>query len=143
MRIGELAKAANCPVETIRYYEQQGIIPAPYRTENNYRFYSQNHLVRLKFIRNCRSLDMTLEEIRELLKLIVDTPQENCSAISVLLDEHIKHVKTRIIELQELQNILTDIRKHCLTSSSIDHCGIVQELSDMNMTSQGHKTHLG
>lgn len=143
MRIGELAKAANCPVETIRYYEQQGLLPAPYRTENNYRLYNQNHLTRLKFIRNCRRLDMTHEEIRELLKLVVDSPQEDCLAISTLLDEHLQHVNTRILELQELQKALLALRKRCTGSSSIDHCGIVQELSEMKIPATNHKTHLG
>lgn len=143
MRIGELAKATNCPVETIRYYEQQGLLPEPYRTENNYRVYNEHHLARLKFIRNCRSLDMTHEEIRELLKLVVDTPKEDCLAISSLLDEHLQHVNSRILELQELQKTLLALRKHCTGSSSIDHCGIVQELTEMEIPANTHKTHLG
>lgn len=143
MRIGELAKATNCPVETIRYYEQQGLLPEPYRTENNYRIYNESHLNRLKFIRNCRSLDMTHEEIRELLKLVVDTPKDDCLAISTLLDEHLQHVNSRILELQELQKALLELRTHCTGSSSIAHCGIVQELTEMKIPTTHHKTHLG
>lgn len=141
MRIGELAKATKCTVETIRYYEQQGLLPVPYRTENNYRLYSKIHLNRLKFIRNCRSLDMTHEEIRELL-MLVDQPNEDCEAISVLLDEHIEHVNIRLIELQELQQQLVTLRNHCSGGSSIDHCSIVQELTDMEIPTPTHKTHL-
>lgn len=142
MRIGELAKIANCSVETIRYYEKQGLLSAPYRTDNNYRLYSKNHLARLKFIRNCRSLDMTHEEIRELLKLIIDSPKEDCSAISIILDEHLGHVNTRIAELCELQHTLIELRKHCSSSSSIDHCGIVHELIEKDISSPNHKSHL-
>lgn len=141
MRIGELAKAANCSVETIRYYEQQQLIPEPYRNQSNYRLYNKSHLDRLKFIRNCRSLDMTHEEIRGLLTLL-DTPEENCMAVSQLLEEHIEHVNIRITELQNLQQQLIGLRKYCSDSSSIDQCGIVQELTAMEIPSS-HKTHLG
>ena len=63
MKIGELAKLTDCPVETIRYYEKENLLPPPARTDGNYRVYTQAHTERLTFIRNCRSLDMTLEEI--------------------------------------------------------------------------------
>ena len=58
MKIGELAKLADCQVETVRYYEREGLLPAPARSEGNYRLYSSEHLERLTFIRNCRTLDM-------------------------------------------------------------------------------------
>ena len=61
MKIGELAKLADCQVETVRYYEREGLLPAPARSEGNYRLYSSEHLERLTFIRNCRTLDMTLD----------------------------------------------------------------------------------
>lgn len=141
MRIGELAKAANCSVETIRYYEQQKLIPAPYRTENNYRIYNESHLTRLKFIRNCRSLDMTHEEIRELLKL-QDMSAQDCTSVSCILETHIQHVQHRIIELEQLKQQLTALRLRCDDNASVNHCGIIQELADMNVSETGHKTHL-
>lgn len=66
MRIGELAKHTNCPAETIRYYERQGSLPAPKRTAGNYRNYGKAEIERLAFIRDCRSLDMTLDETGKL-----------------------------------------------------------------------------
>ena len=62
MRIGELAQRSGVAVETIRYYEAQGLLPAPLRLDNNYRNYTRKHLARLHFIRHCRLLDMSLEE---------------------------------------------------------------------------------
>lgn len=62
MKIGELAKLTDCQVETIRYYEREGLLPEPARSEGNYRLYTQAHVERLTFIRNCRSLDMTLKK---------------------------------------------------------------------------------
>ena len=88
MKIGELAKLTDCQVETIRYYEREGLLPEPARSEGNYRLYTQAHVERLTFIRNCRSLDMTLEEIRSLLNLR-DSPQDQCESVNALIDEHI------------------------------------------------------
>ena len=65
IKIGELARRAQCPAQTIRYYEHEGLLPEPIRTAGNYRVYSRAHIERLSFIRNCRSLDMTLDEIRQ------------------------------------------------------------------------------
>ena len=76
MRIGDLAQATLCPVETIRYYEREGLLPAPARSGGNYRLYGTQHVERLRFIRNCRSLDMTHDEIRTLLAFR-DGPEEN------------------------------------------------------------------
>ena len=67
MKIGELARLAGSNVETIRYYEREGLLPKPGRSEGNYRIYGPMHLERLTFIRHCRGLDMTLDEIRTLL----------------------------------------------------------------------------
>ena len=90
MKIGELAKLTDCQVETIRYYEKEGLLPPPARSDGNYRLYTQAHTERLVFIRNCRSLDMTLEEIRSLLGLR-DSPQDQCESVNALIDEHIHH----------------------------------------------------
>lgn len=78
MKIGELAEKSHCNTETIRYYEKVGLLPEPERSEGNYRLYRNIHLERLRFIRNCRSLDMTHEEIRGLLAFM-DGPAQDCA----------------------------------------------------------------
>jgi len=98
MKIGELALAAQTQVETIRYYEREGLLPQAPRSEGNYRIYGPEHVERLAFVRHCRSLDMTLDEIRVLLRF-KDEPQAECGEVNALLDEHIGHVATRIREL--------------------------------------------
>ena len=85
MKIGELAKKAGTSAETIRYYEQAGLLPKTMRSEGNYRIYSSPHLEQLIFVRHCRSLDMTLNEIRGLLNLR-DRPQEDCASVNQLID---------------------------------------------------------
>jgi DNA-binding transcriptional MerR regulator len=102
MKIGELAQKTACPIETIRFYEQQGLLAMIARTGSNYRVYSDLHVARLRSIMRCRSLDMALDEIPELLKLN-DAPTENCAEVNDLLDAHIGHVSERIRELCRLE----------------------------------------
>lgn len=128
MKIGELATASGTPVETIRYYEREGLLPTAARTEGNYRVYGPEHAQRLQFVRHCRSLDMTLQEIRALLAF-KDAPEENCDQVNTLLDEHIGHVAQRIRELRQLEKQLKLLRAQCQGVQDAAHCGILQGLS--------------
>lgn len=130
MRIGELAKAANCGTETIRFYEKEGLLPTPPRTEGNYRTYQAAHLERLRFIRNCRKLDMAHDEIRMLLAFM-DMPLGDCAPVNTLLDEHIIHVDVRIAELQRLRSQLIGLRHQCATAKAMQECGIIHGLAAM------------
>jgi Cd(II)/Pb(II)-responsive transcriptional regulator len=127
MRIGPLAEVTGTPVETIRFYEREGLIPPAQRTDNNYRLYTPAHVERLAFIRHCRNLDMTLDEIRSLLRLR-DTPPKDCGEVNVLLDEHIGHVAQRIRELRALEKELKALRASCRSPHGIDECGILNGL---------------
>lgn len=128
MKIGELADITGCKIETIRYYEKQGLLPEPERTEGNYRDYGQEHLERLSFIRNCRNLDMAQVEVKELLHFL-DSPDENCAGVNVLLEKHLEHVRHRILELTTLENQLIKLRNQCLNPDSADQCNILHDLS--------------
>ncbi|MCL4759523.1 MAG: Cd(II)/Pb(II)-responsive transcriptional regulator [Rhodocyclaceae bacterium] len=128
MKIGELARVTGTPVETIRYYEREGLLAAPPRTEGNFRIYDESHVERLSFIRHCRSLDMALDEIRILLRF-KDAPAENCGDVNTLLDAHIGHVATRIRELRALERQLKSLREQCPEARDAAHCGILHELS--------------
>lgn len=128
MTIGALAAKTGCQTETIRYYEHQGLLPAPARSSANYRLYGEAHAERLHFIRHCRSLDMTLDEIRTLLKLR-DQPEENCEEVNTLLDHHIGHVAQRIAELQGLEQQLRALREQCQHARAAKDCGILQSLA--------------
>ena len=141
MKIGELAKATDCAVETIRYYEREQLLPEPARSDGNYRLYTQAHVERLTFIRNCRTLDMTLEEIRSLLGLR-DSPQDQCESVNALIDEHIHHVKARIDGLLALQEQLLDLRQRC---GGGNQCGILQQLevSGGISASEAEPSHVG
>jgi Cd(II)/Pb(II)-responsive transcriptional regulator len=129
MKIGELARATGTSIETIRFYERAELLPHPERTGGNYRNYGDAHAERLGFIRHCRSLDMTLDEIRVLLQF-KDSPGENCGGVDTLLDQHIGHVTERIRELKALEKHLKQLRLQCTTSHAGQDCGILRELSE-------------
>lgn len=127
LKIGELTKLTGCPVETIRYYEKQGLLSEPGRTAGGYRAYTNADVERLNFIRNCRALDMSLEEIRSLLSLR-DKPSASCDEVNVVLDEHIEHVAQRLRELTELHVALKNLRGQCNGQCQNAHCGVLKGL---------------
>jgi Cd(II)/Pb(II)-responsive transcriptional regulator len=136
--IGALARDTDCPPETIRYYEREGLLPSAPRTAGNYRLYRAAHLERLVFIRNCRSLDMTLDEIKQLLRFR-DVPQSECGAAHALIDEHIAHIGERIAELGQLQGQLQALRRQCQPIGDARKCGILDRLQQKSTGSSQKK----
>ena len=144
VKIGELARKANCPVETVRYYEKQGLLPKAKReSANNYRYYAPIHLERLLFIRHCRALDMTQDEIRTLLQLM-SSDSTSCSPIVQVISEHLKHVQERIKELKLLERELELLKSECESGHELHECGIVKKLktnkntSSISISKNGH-----
>ena len=133
IKIGDLAKATACPVETIRYYEREGLLRPPVRSKGNYRLFGRAHVDRLRFIRNCRSLDMTLDEIRSLLAFR-SAPDQTCGDVNLLLDEHVGHVTVRIAELKILKRQLIELRDQCRAVKAVANCGILQTLESEGPT---------
>lgn len=134
MKISELARKAGCPVETIRYYEKQGLLSKPQRNlENNYRCYDIVHLERLLFIRRCRALDMAQDEIRALLRAM-KTKNISCDPIETIVKKHLEHVQHRIKELQFLEIELNELQGVCDSTSSVLECRILEKLN----SSQGN-----
>lgn len=129
MKIGELAALSATAVDTIRYYEREGLLPAPARTQGGFRVYEAVHLERLQFIRYCRGLDMSLDEVRVLLR-VRDVPGGDCADVNTLLDEHIGHVSRRIRELRALEKQLKDLRQRCAAAQSADQCGILNGMAE-------------
>ncbi len=144
MKIGELSAASATPIETIRYYEREGLLPSPGRSQGNFRVYEPAHQERLQFIRHCRGLDMSLDEIRVLLG-VKDAPGSSCGDVNSLLDEHIGHVSRRIKELRLLERQLKDLRQRCSEARTSDQCGILTGLAQAAHDSAGsskERTHL-
>ena len=129
MRIGELGKKADCLVQAVRFYESEGLLPEPARSEGNFRLYDEVHLQRLLFIRRCRAKDMTLDEIRQLLNLR-DRPELGCGEVNALVDAHIAQVRTKMKELRALERELMDLRRSCDSARTSRECGILNSLAE-------------
>lgn len=128
MKIGALAKQTGLSVQAIRFYEQEGLVAVPQRTEGNYRLYNNDSLRQLGFIKQCRNLGLTLEEIRELIKFQL-TPEAACGEINLIIDTHVQEVDCRITELTELRSQLVGLRTQCKSKSAIKDCGILHALT--------------
>jgi Cd(II)/Pb(II)-responsive transcriptional regulator len=127
MQIGELAKRSSCQAETVRYYERLGLLPRPERTAGNYRVYNEEHLERLRFIRNCRAIDMTLDDVHRLL-YFRDRPELACLEINELLDTHIERLDEQVRQLLRLQQYLRELRTCCDSPRTAGDCGILAAL---------------
>lgn len=135
MKIGELARRTGCEVETIRYYERAGLLPAPSRSEGNYRQYGESDAERLLFIRHCRSLDMSLDDIRTLQHFQAE-PGLACDEINAMLDRHLFQTEQQIQSLQRLQKQLKTLRDACHSHLTARQCGILQNLQSAASNSE-------
>lgn len=127
MRIGQLASATGVDVETIRYYEREGLLEPAARLSNGYRTYGTGQLERLAFIRHCRALDIPLGEIRRLLDF-TDRPDRDCHDINRLIDSQIAKVRSRLESLRTLEKQLSELRQSCDAGHKASECGILHEL---------------
>jgi Cd(II)/Pb(II)-responsive transcriptional regulator len=141
MKIGEIALAAACSVETIRYYEHEGVLPPAARSDGNYRIYSELHLERLNFIRRCRSLDMSLGEIRHLFQMR-DADSPDCREIDELVSAHLRHVENRLRELRALKKQLRELVDACALPGRMEDCGVLKQLSTAAEKPDGKASHL-
>lgn len=128
LTIGQLSERTGCKVQTIRYYEQIGLMPAPGRTGGNQRRYSAPHLERLAFIRHSRELGFPLDAIRELLDL-TDDPDRSCDAADGIARRQLKQVKSRIARLQALETEFRRMIRQC-KGGKIADCRVIGVLVD-------------
>ena len=127
MTIGNLAAATATKVETIRWYERVGLLPAPPRTDGNYRSYGDEHLRRLSFIRRSRDLGFTVKKVRELLAL-ADQRDRSCAEVDIIARAHLSEIEQKISDLMRLSNELRDVLDRC-GCGSIAECNIIGALS--------------
>jgi Cd(II)/Pb(II)-responsive transcriptional regulator len=139
MRIGELARRAGCGVDTVRYYEREGLLAPPGRGGGNYRQFGEADVERLTFIRNCRALEMSLAEIRLLLGLR-DGQGRDCGEVAAVLEAHIGHVAERMARLEGLLTELTALRSQCRGQTPVSHCGILRGLAIRRETEPARAT---
>ena len=125
--IGQMAEAGNCKVQTIRYYEQIGLLPEPERSEGNQRIYHQNHLNRLGFVRHSRELGFSLDRIREILALS-DDPSHSCEEVDQIARSHLQEVESKIKRLHSMRMELKRMINQCAGNQVAD-CRIIEVLS--------------
>ena len=126
--IGRLARETGCKAQTIRYYEQIGLMPRPFRTAGNQRRYGPSHLARLSFIRHGRELGFSLDAIRELLDL-ADEPSRPCEAADRIARSQLRAVESRIARLSALKLEFERMIEQC-GRHRIAECRVIEVLTD-------------
>lgn len=124
--IGVLSRRSGCHIETIRYYERIGLMPEPPRTAGGHRSYGLSHERRLVFIRRCRELGFSIEEIRVLLGL-VDGGDYTCGEVKSVTDRHLDDVRRKIADLKDLERTLKKIGEAC-AGGQVPDCPIIDSL---------------
>lgn len=127
LTIGDLARQTGTKVETIRYYERIGLLPAPARTAGNYRSYEEAHLGRLSFVRRARDLGFTLDQVRDLLSLS-DQRDRSCEAVDAITRQNLATIERKIADLSALRGELTALLDQC-RQGTIDECRIIDALA--------------
>jgi DNA-binding transcriptional MerR regulator len=136
VKIGELSKATDTNIETIRYYERIGLLHAPDRTSANYRSYSGAHRARLAFVRHSRELGFTIEEIRSLLDLS-DHPDRECAEADQIATRHLVQVEAKIAQLEVLHDELRRIVGLCRGGVAAD-CRVIEALGNHALCLEPH-----
>lgn len=131
--IREIAREAGCNEQTVRWYEDQGLLPPVPRTAGGQRRYDERHRRQLGFLRHARELGFSLDSIRELLTLY-RTPEESCAAADRIATRHLADVRYKIARLQALESELERMVAACAGGSLAD-CRVIETLADH---SHGH-----
>src|SRR5260370_15362363 len=126
LAIGALSKRTGCKVETIRFYEREGLLPAPTRSPGGYRLYSKDHLKRLTFIRRARALCFSIDEVRKLLTL-ADERKRPCAQVRVVAGARLEDVRAKITDLRAIQPVLRDTVARCADGRRAD-CPLIAAL---------------
>lgn len=123
-RIGQLAKAASVNIETIRYYERQGLIEQPPKPANGLRLYPQITLTRIRFIKRAQELGFTLKEIEHLMALNTAP----CGQVQKLAEDKLSSVQGKIADLERLAHVLKALLAQCRINPDEAHCPIIDTL---------------
>lgn len=125
--IGHVAREAGINIETVRYYEREGLLPKATRSTSGYRLFSVNAAQRLRFIRRAQELGFSLKEIRELLALR-QSPKTSCAEVRTRAQAKIADIETRIKALESMSKSLRKLTQSCNGSAPISECPILESL---------------
>jgi len=124
--IGLVSKRTGCNIETVRYYERVGLLPAPVRSPGGYRLYGDKHLKRLTFVRRARSLGFSIDEIRTLLRL-ADERKQPCAEVRVVAAAHLEDVRAKIADLRAMERVLSETVARCAIGKQSE-CPLIEAL---------------
>ncbi len=126
LTIGKIAKNTGLGIETIRYYEKEGLI-APARTESNYRIYPDQDIVRLRFIKRAKGLGFTLKEIKDLLSIRLD-PDGSKEEVKRQTETKMEAIRQKIIDLSRILQALESLNELCDGHGPVGECPILEAL---------------
>lgn len=129
MKIGELAKRAEVPIETIRFYEREGVVPQPARRASGYREYDELDVRRLQFLRRAKHLGFTLAEIQELLGFS-ENRGADMAAFNQRAQAKLEDIQMRIAELERVRKALESLLNACPGTGDLEHCPILAALAE-------------
>jgi len=134
LTIGAVAKRVGVAIDTIRFYEREGLLPEPLRRASGYRSYGEGAVAQLRFIRRAKHLGFTLEEIRQLLALSTDR-RLGVKAVKQRAQERLEAIEQRIVELQRVRDGLAQLVESCPGHGAPERCPILRALNDDEVTS--------
>ena len=129
MKIGEVAKQSSIGIETIRYYEREGLLAEPQRRPSGYRQYDQSVVSRLQFIRRSKELGFTLAEIKELLGLWFDA-NTRCEHVRQRAEQKVTDIEDKIRTHQKMKRSLKKVLSECEGRDSIGDCSLLKGIED-------------
>jgi Zn(II)-responsive transcriptional regulator len=129
MKIGELARRAEVTIDTVRYYEREGLLPKAQRLASGYRVYDRQDVRRLRFVRRAKALGFTLPEIRELLELSRHR-DDDMAAMKAVAVERLTDVQARLAELNRIRAALEALVASCPGHGALEQCPILNALAE-------------
>jgi len=132
LQIGAVAHRSGLTVDTIRFYEKQGLVAKPHRSPGGFRLYNRRDLDRLSFVGRAQALGFSLLEVRELL-VLQDAGAEACTHVHDLLDHKLATVQQKIADLRRLESQLKSARKRCdlaATRECTESCPVIDEIAN-------------
>ena len=131
MKIGQLAKTVEIDIQTLRYYESQGLLNEPKRLDNGYRDYPIESVERLRFIKKAKLVGFTLKEIKDLLAIQVTKDEHTCQEVKNFTQIKLDEINQKINKLSEIKSALQKIHTSCCGGSeTAAHCSILQALEN-------------
>ena len=128
MTVGNVAKRAEINIDTVRYYERQGLLPKPPRTPSGYRTFDEATVQRLRFIRNAQALGFTLKEIKQLFSLRI-TVGSTCSDLRDYAESKVADIERKIESLQAMKQALQELVSACSVNGPVSECSVFESLN--------------